>query len=162
MSLITKQGEAEFPFSRDVVFDAVCQAVAGISHMRIDTSDKAAGHILVRTSINLLNFGERIPIQVSALEDHKTKVQITSTPKGGIWVAGPIDFGRNRKNIDKILAATSSILLSRKPEQTIPEVKQADGITTSVADELKKLKSLLDEGILTQEEFAAQKAKLLK
>ena len=31
----------------------------------------------------------------------------------------------------------------------------------SVADELKKLKQLLDDGILTQEEFNAQKAKLL-
>lgn len=32
----------------------------------------------------------------------------------------------------------------------------------SIADELKKLKELLDSGIITQEEFDAQKAKLLK
>ena len=31
----------------------------------------------------------------------------------------------------------------------------------SIADELKKLKELLDDGILTQQEFATQKAKLL-
>ena len=32
---------------------------------------------------------------------------------------------------------------------------------TSIADELLKLKSLVESGILTQEEFAIQKAKLL-
>lgn len=44
--------------------------------------------------------------------------------------------------------------------------KQTENISTtqpfSVADELKKLKELLDSGVLTQEEFDAQKAKLLK
>ena len=44
------------------------------------------------------------------------------------------------------------------PDQRIsfPKVQKL-----SVADELKKLKSLLDEGIITQEEFDAQKSKLL-
>lgn len=36
------------------------------------------------------------------------------------------------------------------------------GSGRSVADELTKLKALLDQGVLTQEEFDAQKAKLLK
>ena len=36
------------------------------------------------------------------------------------------------------------------------------GSGRSVADELSKLKALLDQGVLTQEEFDAQKAKLLK
>ena len=39
---------------------------------------------------------------------------------------------------------------------------QSNNSAFSVADELSKLKALLDQGILTQEEFDAQKAKLLK
>lgn len=35
------------------------------------------------------------------------------------------------------------------------------GGSMSVADELKKLKDLLDQGIITQEEFDAQKRKLM-
>ncbi len=162
MSYLDKKGEAEFPFHRDVVFDAICQTVAGFDSMTIDTADKLSGRIMVKTGINFLNFGERIPIQLSALDDTKTKVQITSSPKGGVWLAGPIDFGRNQKNINKILGATSALLSARKPEVAKQTVSHDEGITDSVADELKKLKSLLDEGVLTQEEFWAQKSKLLK
>jgi hypothetical protein len=45
-----------------------------------------------------------------------------------------------------------------KKESVVVEVKQQ----TSVADELKKLKALLDDGTLTQEEYDAQKKKLLE
>lgn len=161
MGWMNKQGEADYPFNSDIVFDAVCQAIASIGHMRIDTTDKTTGRIMVRTNVNLLNFGERIPIQVSEIDSATTKVQVTSSPKGGIWLAGPFDFGRNRNNIDKILSATSSILSSRKAAPQKVGAKNNEAITNSVADELKKLKSLVDEGILTQEEFVAQKARLL-
>jgi hypothetical protein len=44
-----------------------------------------------------------------------------------------------------------------KPKPLVVEVKQQK----SVADELLKLKSLLDQGILTKDEYEAQKKKLL-
>lgn len=53
------------------------------------------------------------------------------------------------------------------PDQKIdqPQIKQPKIQETqfvgSVADELKKLKEILDAGVLTQEEFDAQKKKLL-
>ena len=40
-------------------------------------------------------------------------------------------------------------------------VRQAAGGTTSTADELTKLAALRDQGVLTPEQFEAQKAKLL-
>jgi hypothetical protein len=40
-------------------------------------------------------------------------------------------------------------------------VKQTAGSTTSSADEIAKLAALKDQGVLTDQEFAAQKAKLL-
>lgn len=47
-----------------------------------------------------------------------------------------------------------------KNTTTMPEI-QTSQAHSSVADELVKLKSLLDQGILSQEEFATQKSKLL-
>ena len=40
-------------------------------------------------------------------------------------------------------------------------LETAVGRTTDLADQLRKLATLRDEGILSDEEFAAQKAKLL-
>lgn len=57
------------------------------------------------------------------------------------------------------IAETSPIEQPQIVEQT-PQVEQIAS-NISVADELIKLKSLVDNGILTEEEFQAQKAKLL-
>jgi hypothetical protein len=68
-------------------------------------------------------------------------------------------MGKNRKNIEKILSGTSEYLSKLDPE---PQVTEASNGEKSVADEIKKLKQLLDDGILTEEEFSQQKSKLLK
>lgn len=57
------------------------------------------------------------------------------------------------------IAETSPVEQPQTVEQT-PQVEQVAS-NISVADELIKLKSLVDNGILTEEEFQAQKAKLL-
>ena len=51
----------------------------------------------------------------------------------------------------------------KKTEKTEAESKKIEEISENmVADELRKLKELLDEGVLTKEEFEEQKKKLLK
>ena len=51
---------------------------------------------------------------------------------------------------------------AEKSQQAFTEyVQQAAGTGTSTADQLEKLAALRDSGHLTDEEFAAQKAKLL-
>jgi hypothetical protein len=57
-------------------------------------------------------------------------------------------------NVDKILAAIKAGKSAPAPE--VPPVKQQDA-----TDELRKLKSLLDDGIITQEDFDKKKAQLL-
>lgn len=47
-----------------------------------------------------------------------------------------------------------------EPQQQSP-IPSATGASVSVAEELRSLKSLLDEGILTKEEFEAKKKQLL-
>lgn len=58
------------------------------------------------------------------------------------------------------IAETSPIEQPQTVEQT-PQVEQVES-NISVADELIKLKGLLDAGVLTEEEFAAQKQRLLR
>jgi hypothetical protein len=48
------------------------------------------------------------------------------------------------------------------PQQAVPDAPaSAVGMTPEAMDELKQLAQLKDQGILTDEEFAAQKAKIL-
>ncbi|WP_343092713.1 SHOCT domain-containing protein [Streptococcus salivarius] len=58
------------------------------------------------------------------------------------------------------IAETSHTEQPQTVEQT-PQVEQVNS-NISVADELIKLKELLDSGVLTEEEFAAQKQRLLR
>jgi hypothetical protein len=158
MAILDHNGESEFPFKRDTVFDAICKAVPTISGMKLDNADKLAGRIMVKAGVTLWSWGENIPIQLTFISETKTKVSITSTPKTGVMFGGAFDMGKNRKNIENILSETSKILSLLEPEVQIEESTK----TTSIADELQKLKKLLDDGILTKEEFNQQKSKLLQ
>jgi hypothetical protein len=158
MAFLDHNGESEFPFKRNTVFEAICKAVPKIDGMKIDNSDKLSGRIMVKAGVTLWSWGENIPIQLTSISETKTKVQITSAPKTGAMFGGTFDMGKNRKNIERILSETSKILSTLQPEVQLQEETN----TISVADEIQKLKKLLDCGVLTEEEFNQQKAKLLK
>ncbi|MDR2065858.1 MAG: SHOCT domain-containing protein [Prevotellaceae bacterium] len=49
-----------------------------------------------------------------------------------------------------------------KPEVKQAEIQEKNTTGFSVADEIRKLKALMDEGLITKEEFEKQKAKLLE
>jgi len=159
MAFLDHNGESEFPFKRDTVFDAVCKAIPKVSGMKIDNSDKLSGRIMVKAGVTLWSWGENIPIQLTSISETKTKLQITSSPKTGIMFGGAFDMGKNRKNIEKIISETSQILSTLPPEV---QIEKETTSTSSIADEIQKLKGLLDSGVLTEEEFSQQKAKLLK
>ncbi len=110
MAFLDHQGESEFPFSKDKVFTAMVKAISTIEGMKIDSADKLQGRIVVKAGISLMSWGENIPIQLSEISKNKTKVKITSSPKTGLLFGGAFDFGKNMRNIEKILSATSSIL----------------------------------------------------
>lgn len=158
MALLDHNGESEFPFKRDTVFDAVCKAIAKVDGMKIDNSDKLSGRIMVKAGVTLWSWGENIPIQLTALSATRTKMQITSSPKTGLMFGGAMDMGKNRKNIEKIISETSKIL-STLPAEI--QVKEETNTASSVADEIQKFKNLLDTGVLTEEEFNEQKKRLL-
>jgi hypothetical protein len=88
--------------------------------MKVENADKLQGRILVKAGVSLYSWGENVPIQLLGIDDNKTKVQITSSPKTGVMFGGAFDMGKNRKNIESILSATSYILqrnINQHPSQ---------------------------------------------
>lgn len=63
-------------------------------------------------------------------------------------------------NRDEIHKAISNLLVERQEKKTV-EQKPATVIQQSDADELGKYKKLLDDGVITQEEFDAKKKQIL-
>lgn len=121
MAFLDHNGESEFPINKNDVFDAMCKAIPTIKGMKVESADKLQGRILVKAGVSLYSWGENIPIQLLENGDNKTKVQITSSPKTGIMFGGAFDMGKNRKNIENILSATSNILqqnINRQTSQT--------------------------------------------
>lgn len=112
MALLDHNGESEFPFSKNKVFDALCIAIPSIPGLKVESSDRMIGRILVKGGVSLASWGENIPIQLMEISENKTRIQITSTPKTGIMMGGAFDMGKNRKNIEDILNATSGVLSS--------------------------------------------------
>lgn len=112
MALLDHNCESEFPFSKNDVFDALCIAIPSISGLKVESADRMIGRILVKGGISLASWGENIPIQLIEINENKTRIQITSTPKTGIMMGGAFDMGKNRKNIEDILNATSFVLSS--------------------------------------------------
>ena len=65
----------------------------------------------------------------------------------------------------------NSVMFNRKNNAVVAEIKEhierqmatsrQVGPPSGVADEIRKLKVLLDEGVITQDEFDAQKQRLL-
>lgn len=73
-----------------------------------------------------------------------------------VWTA---EVKRDKKDIDKAMKFINQVNTNSK---IYSKSMQINSSTTSIADELKKFKELLDSGAISQEEFEIQKAKLLK
>lgn len=154
MSLVDHHGEVEYPFSIKTVFTAIIDAVPNIEGLELDGADEISGRVTFKTGVSLASWGENISVQLIQVSNARTKMQIMSTPKTGIMFGGAMDMGKNRKNIEKIINAVSKTLASKEAEAEVQP-------SSFIADEMLKLKRLLDEGALTQEEFDEQKKHIL-
>ena len=110
MALVDHNGEAEFPVNKDKVFDAICIAIPTIKGLSIESSDKFSGRVVVKGGVSLASWGENIPIQLTEIDENRTRVSIISSPKTGVLFGGMNDMGKNRKNIESILLRVSQVL----------------------------------------------------
>ena len=100
-------------------------------------------------------FGKRVDLpldSVSAVSMSSFKGIAVGTSSGRIVFKG---IG----NRDEIYAAINKLIVERQEKGKAEPVKQE--APASSLDEVKKLKDLLDAGILTQEEFEAKKKQML-
>lgn len=157
MSLVDYEGSVEYPFSKKAVFDALMEAVPKIEGLDLDSADEVSGRVVFKAGVSLASWGENIPVQLVEVAPTRTQMKVMSSPKTGIMFGGAMDLGKNRRNIEKIISAVSDVL-AKKPAET---ENQKPAAVVSTTDELIKLKSLLDSGALTQEEFDQQKKRIL-
>ncbi|GEM_PF-6782223 len=120
MSIVDHDGSAEFPCPKDDVFEALLQAVPRLPGMRVASSERLSGRIVVKAGTSLRSWGETIPISVTETTPGKSRVSITSTPVTGVMLGGLFDFGKNRENIEKIFSAAAEVLTGRPPSSPTP------------------------------------------
>ncbi len=157
MSLVDHEGSVEYPFSKKTVFDALMEAAPKIDGLELDSADEVSGRVVFKAGVSLASWGENIPVQLVEVATTRTQMKVMSSPKTGIMFGGAMDLGKNRRNIEKIISAVSDVLANKPAEVEKPKPVAV----ASTTDELIKLKSLLDSGVLTQEEFDEQKKRVL-
>src|SRR5437879_4053116 len=113
MAFLDHEGGADFPHSRDDVFDALLEAIPAVQGMKIQSSDRLSGRIVAKAGVSFRSWGENIPITVVHLPSGGARVSVTSTPKTGALFGGAFDFGKNRANIEHVLSALSQVLGTR-------------------------------------------------
>ncbi len=109
---MNKNGGADFPAKKEDVFNAVVEAVNNLSGFKVSDTDEFMGRIVVKTGVSLMSWGETVPVQISSVSEDITSVSLSSGETMG-WGTSRIDFGKNQRNIEKILKETSRILQSK-------------------------------------------------
>ena len=100
-------------------------------------------------------FGLRVDLPIDMISS------VGTVPLEGICVAtssGRIKFYLC-KNREQVFEAISKRLTDRQRREPMPVVQPV--VRESITDELTKYKKLLDDGVITQEEFNAKKKQLL-
>lgn len=162
-----RTGNAEFPFHKKVVFRAVCESVQRIRGMDITNQDDLASRLDVKTGASAFSWGEKVSITVTGNGEESAVVSIQSGVKTVLGSATA--HGKNRENVKQIINRTSELLgeygsawakemgLNALPVRSTSTEK----LLHSIADEITKLAELRDRGILSDDEFNTQKARVL-
>ena len=83
----------------------------------------------------------------------QTKGSCVLDIRGNMWGFGPIMTGKTRESVRTFRSGVKLKLADRS---------QGNPSSGGLADELEKLSAMKDKGLLSEDEFAAAKAKLLK
>jgi hypothetical protein len=107
-SLTSGEGDAQFPNSREEVFNAVLEATNRLPGMKVKQADPNAGYVLIQVGVNFWSWGEDVPIQITETAPRQTWLQIASSSKFAL-----IDFGKNQRNVDKLMGIVAEVLAAR-------------------------------------------------
>ena len=110
MSFLDHTGESIFEFNKEIVFNAILKAIPNIEGMELDSTDNQSSLIRVKVGMSWKSWGENVDVRLIEISQNSTKIEITSSPKTGILFGGALDFGKNNKNIEKIIGEVSRIL----------------------------------------------------
>jgi hypothetical protein len=157
---------------RDRVFAAVLRAVAELSYA-ITHSDNASGVVSFNTGLSMRSWGgQNVTIALEALDRETTRVVLggKAAQAGNPFTGGAgqlYTFGELKAIGRNVFARLEAILLQDATTADIegesaeasdaPEQSSEDGLV----QQLERLGALRAQGILTDEEFAAAKAKLI-
>lgn len=162
----SQTGVAEFSYPKDVVFKAVQEAAGLVKGMKVDSASEASGTIQIKVGMSAFSWGENVDLSVVSVGPWSAQVRVTSSAKVGFNATAS---GKNKKNFRELITAISDVLtrngdawanqmgLDRPASDASPQ----SGSSFEVADELRKLADLRESGLLTDDEFAQRKARLL-
>lgn len=139
-----------------------CVQAVGVLGYNVIHSDKGSGQISFNTGRSLWSWaGQDLTATLVGENGGSRLVMGGSIAKGGNPFGGGqvVAWGEKARVIEKYVNQVGEVLRSIPEAQAAPPTQA--GSVSSTADELLKLARLRDSGVLTPEEFAAQKAKLL-
>ena len=102
----SSEGTAEFAGDYPAVFAAVCTAAA-MEKMRVTFADERTGVITVSAEMTAFSWGENAEIRVWQVSPGVQGVGVHSALKFGL-----VDWGRNKKNVDRLFARIQQVLTS--------------------------------------------------
>jgi uncharacterized protein (DUF1499 family) len=88
-----------FPHDYSTVFDGTVAALQ-TSGFSIKVADPTNGTIIASSSMDLMSWGEDLQLRLWQEHDGQSAVQVASSSKFGL-----VDWGKNKKNVDKLFAA---------------------------------------------------------
>ena len=146
--------EKQTIFTQDVetTYAALKTAVEKLRYT-VTSVDDAAHTLNLSSRVSGFSWGENITAIVTPAEGGGSALNLFSEPK---LKTNVVDMGRGKRILEQIANAVDAELNGGAAPQQ-PAATGAD----SVADELRKFAALRDEGILTDEEFAAKKKQIL-
>lgn len=118
MSIRSEQA-FQHPGPADRVFAATCQALVSLT-MTITFADPASGTIRASSGMTMFSWGENLELNVIPVGAEATAVSMGSGLKFGL-----IDWGKNRKNIERIHQAIGAALTNPVAVSPVPAVPTA-------------------------------------
>ncbi|MBR51618.1 MAG: hypothetical protein CMD58_03790 [Gammaproteobacteria bacterium] len=145
MAISKQETQKRFNHSYEDVFKGFCDVIPRIG-FKLISNDKTNGVIQASTNISLLSWGENITIYLKKEENSTIAILKSSLKMSTNIFAGD----KHMKNFNLLVNALNEHLNTDEMQQNF-----------TIADELRELAALKNEGIITEDEFKIKKAEIL-